>query len=66
MIILSYGFYTVIDINYLYEKIGRDSTKEEFINYMKELGVIMIDTKVKCRESISILKSSKYLYKKYK
>ena len=66
MILLSYGFYTVIDINYLYEKIGRDSTKEEFINYMKELGVIMIDTKVKCRESISILKSSKYLYKKYK
>lgn len=66
MIILSYGFYTMIDINYIYEKIGRDSTKEEFINFMKEIGVMMIDTKVKCRESISILKSSKYLYKKYK
>ena len=66
MIILSYGFYTMIDINYIYEKIGRDSTKEEFINFMKEIGVVMIDTKVKCRESISILKSSKYLYKKYK
>lgn len=66
MIIIAYGFYTTIDINYLYEKIGGNSSNEEFFNFLKDIGVIIQESKMKCRESISKLKESKYLYKKYK